>query len=163
MTKALKNRVFLREVRESDLDTFFEHQLDRDANYMAAFSAKDPTDREAFMAHWVKILADDSIIKMTILFQGDIAGHVASFERFGVREVTYWIGKHYWGKKIATRALSIFLSQFKTRPLHARVAKDNTASLRVLEKCGFIITGEDKAFSNARGEEVEEFLLKLSD
>ncbi|MDX6482371.1 MAG: hypothetical protein QOE95_142, partial [Gaiellaceae bacterium] len=42
-------------------------------------------------------------------------------------------------------------------------AKDNVASLRVLEKCGFKIVGEGKGFSNARGEEVEEFLLELTD
>ncbi len=34
-------------------------------------------------------------------------------------------------------------------------------SLRVLEKCGFRIIGEDKGFANARGREVEEFLLEL--
>ena len=45
--------------------------------------------------------------------------------------------------------------------LYACVAKDNSASIRVLEKCGFTISGEDKGFSNARGEEVEEFILKL--
>jgi RimJ/RimL family protein N-acetyltransferase len=49
----------------------------------------------------------------------------------------------------------------ETRPLYARVAKDNIASIRVLEKCGFTIYGEDKGFSNARGVEVEELILKL--
>jgi hypothetical protein len=38
---------------------------------------------------------------------------------------------------------------------------DRIASIRVLEKCGFTISGEDKGFSNASGEEVEEFVLKL--
>ncbi|HKB46638.1 MAG TPA: GNAT family protein [Ktedonobacterales bacterium] len=48
------------------------------------------------------------------------------------------------------------------RPLFARAAKDNAASLRVLEKCGFTIVGEGKGFANARGAEVEEFVLRLS-
>ncbi len=39
--------------------------------------------------------------------------------------------------------------------------KDNIASVRVMEKCGLIISGQDKGFSNARGEEVEEFILTL--
>lgn len=85
----------------------------------------------------------------------------SSFERFGKPEVTYWIEKEYWGRGIATKALSEFLSYLKTRPLYACAAKDNIASIRVLEKCGFTILGEDKGFSNARGEEVEEFILKL--
>jgi RimJ/RimL family protein N-acetyltransferase len=84
-----------------------------------------------------------------------------SFEQSGEREVGYWIGREYWGKGIATRALSEFLGHVKVRPLYAHVAKHNIASIRVLEKCGFTISGEDKRFSNARGEEVEEFVLKL--
>lgn len=151
----------LRDVRESDLPQFYEHQLDPAANYMAAFTARDPADRDAFMAHWTKILADDTTIVKTILFDGHVAGHVASFKQFDKPEVTYWIGKEYWGKGIATKALSAFLDHLEARPLYARAAKDNIASLRVLEKCGFKIVGEDKGFANARGHEVEEFILKL--
>jgi len=43
----------------------------------------------------------------------------------------------------------------RARPLYARGAKDNITSIRVLEKCGFTISGYDKAFASARGEEVE--------
>ncbi len=46
------------------------------------------------------------------------------------------------------------------RPLYARAAKDNVASLGVLQKCSFTITGEDRGFSNARDEEAEEFILE---
>jgi len=151
----------LRDVTEDDLPTFFDHQRDPGANHMAAFTARDPSDRDAFAAHWIKILGDESIMVKTILFDGRVAGHVLSFEQFGEREVSYWIGKKYWGKGIATVALSEFLGNVKTRPLHARAAKDNAASIRVLEKCGFVISGEDRGFSNARGKEVEELVLKL--
>jgi len=71
--------------------------------------------------------------------------------------------KNYWGKGIATKALAAFPGHVKARPLYAHVAKHNIASIRVLEKCGFTICGEDKGFSNARGEEVEEFILTLSE
>ena len=83
------------------------------------------------------------------------------WEREGVREVGYWLGRAYWGQGIATAALSTFLHHIKTRPLYARAAKDNRASLRVLEKCGFKIIGENRGFANARGKEIEEFLLQL--
>lgn len=154
--------VLLREVTDGDLPVFFEQQLDPAANHMAAFTCKDPADRDAFAAHWKKIQGDRSVTIRTILSDGRVAGHVASFERSGEREVTYWIGKEYWGKGIATRALSELLGQLKTRPLYARAARDNVASLRVLEKCGFTVSGHDKGFANARGEEVEEVVLKLT-
>lgn len=151
----------LRDTKEEDLPTFFEYQLDPDANRMAAFTAENPADRDAFTAHWNRIMADRIIIKKTVLIDGQVAGNVLSFEMFGEREVSYWIGREYWGRGIATRALSEFLGYVSERPLYARAAKDNAASIRVLEKYGFSISGEDSGFSNARGEEVEEFILKL--
>jgi RimJ/RimL family protein N-acetyltransferase len=153
--------VLLRDVTESDLPIFFEQQLDPEANQMAAFTVKDPADREAFTARWTRILGDETITIKTILFGGQVAGRILSFEQFGKPAVAYWIGKQYWGKGVATKALSAFLGHVKVRPLYARAAKDNIASLRVLEKCGFTICGEDKGFSNARGQEVEEFILRL--
>lgn len=149
--------VLLRDVTESDLPIFFEQQLDADATAMAAFPSRD---REALMTHWVKIMGDDSVILKTILFDRQVAGNIVNFEMSGKREVGYWIGKEYWGKGIATKALAAFLGHVKLRPLYAHVAKHNIGSRRVLEKCGFTIVDEDK-FSNARGEEVEEFILKL--
>jgi len=155
--------VQLRDVIESDLPILFEQQLDQDANYMAAFTARDPTDRNAFMAHWARILNDVTNTIQTILFNGQVAGSVASYkdEEFGELEITYWIGREYWGKDIATRALSLFLDLVTVRPLYGRAAKDNVASLRVMQKCGFIICGEGKGFAYARGKEVEEYILKL--
>jgi len=47
--------VRLRPVEERDLPIFFEQQLDTDAIYMAAFTHKDPADRNAFDAHEGKL------------------------------------------------------------------------------------------------------------
>jgi RimJ/RimL family protein N-acetyltransferase len=157
----MSSNVILRDVNEDDLPIFFEQQSDTTANYMAAFTAKDPSDKVAFKAHWEKILDDERIIKKTIIFNGQVAGQVSSFEHFGEPAVSYWIGREYWGKGVATRALSQLLDYVNIRPIYARAAKDNIASIRVLEKCGFKICGEDKGFSNARTEEVEEYVLKL--
>ena len=140
----MTSEILLRAVTDSDLPIFFEQQLDKDANFMAAFTAKDPTDRAAFMAHWAKILADPGITIRTILVDGQVAGHVLVYGLFGEPEVSYWIGKAFWGKGVASQALAQFLDILTVRPLYARVAKDNLASLRVLEKCGFTISGEDK-------------------
>jgi RimJ/RimL family protein N-acetyltransferase len=151
--------VLLRDVKEDDLPIFFEQQLDPVATQMAAFPARD---RQAFMAHWAKILVDTTVITQTILFGGQVAGNVVSFELFGKREVGYWIGRQYWGKGVATTALAAFLHHIQARPLYAHVAKHNRASLRVLEKCGFTILGEDRGEPDASGEQVEGYMLKLS-
>ena len=131
--------ILLRDVIESDLPIFFEQQFDPIANQMAAFPARD---REAFMAHWTKIMADEANILKTILYDEQVAGNIVSWDHSGEQEVGYWLGREYWGKGIATRALAALLEQVKTRPLYAYVAKHNLASIRVLEKCGFTIAGE---------------------
>ncbi len=152
----------LRNVFVEDLDTFYENQLDAKANRMAAFTAKNPADRVAFDAHWAKILSDLSITNRTILYEGRIAGSIARYLRDGKPEVTYWIGREFWGKGIATAALKALLEVHKARPIHAAAAKDNVASIRVLEKCGFTHCGESRGFANARGEEIDEALLVLT-
>jgi RimJ/RimL family protein N-acetyltransferase len=157
----LTNTIRLRAVINSDLPVFFEQQLDSDANYMAAFTAKDPADEATFQSHWSKILSDETIQLRTILSDDQIAGHVVCHRWFGDPEISYWIGRDFWGRGVATKALSALINEVIDRPLHARAAKDNLASISVLEKCGFEHCGEDKGYSNARGEVVEEFLLIL--
>ncbi len=154
--------LFLRDVVEDDLPLFFDFQLDPDANHMAAFTARDPTDREAFTAHWHKIMAEPTNIIRTIVCDGQVVGSVSSYEEAGRPEVTYWIGRAHWGKGIATRALTAFLARANsTRPIYARVSRDNLGSRRVLEKCGFQVIGEMRGFANARGQEIAELLLEL--
>jgi len=154
--------VELREVVENDRPIFFENQLDPTANYMAAFTSKDPADREAFDAHWKKILADETIPIKTILFGNQVAGSVMSHEMGDEREVSYWLGKESLGRGIAIQALSLYLEIIILRPLYARVAKDNLESVQVLEKCGFGSIGTDKGFANARGKEIEEVIMIIN-
>ena len=136
--------VHLRDVKEADLPIFFEHQLDSVAYQMAGMPSRD---REAYMAHWAKNMRDDRNDNRSILFNGQVVGYIVSFPMEGVREVGYWIGRDFWGKGIATQALSLFLTEIKTRPLYAHVVKENVGSRRVLEKCGFSLADEnDKEF-----------------
>jgi RimJ/RimL family protein N-acetyltransferase len=153
--------VALREVADGDLPAFFEFHRDRDAGRMAAFTHKDPDDRAAFLAHWAKIRGDGGVLIRTVLCDGTVAGYVSKFLRSGTPEVCYWLGRTFWGRGVATRALSQFLPLVAERPLQARVADDNVASLRVLQKCGFAACGRDRFFANARGREIDELILEL--
>lgn len=152
-----KNNVTLRAVAEADLPIFYEQQLVPEATQMAAFPSRT---REAFMTHWSKIMVNKNGIIKTILFDGHVAGNILSWEQSDKWEVGYWLGKEFWGKGIATKALAEFLDIVKIRPLFAHVVKHNIGSQRVLQKCGFVIAGEDK-FAEENGTEIEEFLLKL--
>jgi RimJ/RimL family protein N-acetyltransferase len=151
----------LRNVEDSDLIIFYENQQDYDSRYMAAFISKEQDNKERFIAHWSMILNDETKTTKTIIFEDQVVGYVSTFQQSGEQEITYWIGKKYWGKGIATNAVSQFINQLKLRPLYARAAKDNIASIRVLEKCGFSICGNDIGFAYARNKEIEEVIMKL--
>jgi RimJ/RimL family protein N-acetyltransferase len=154
----LSREVLLRDVQDEDLPIFFEHQLDQDASEMAAFPSRD---RDAHMEHWrTKILADETVGKKTIVVDGDVAGNVVSWVQEGERAIGYWVGKAHWGKGVATEAVRKFLVHESERPLYAHVATHNVGSIRVLQKCGFIIRSRARV-SLPDGAEVEEFLMEL--
>jgi RimJ/RimL family protein N-acetyltransferase len=132
--------VVLRAVEPADLPILFEHQRDPAGITMAGVGGRD---RAAFDEHWGRILADDDTLIRTVVLDGEVAGHVLSFERDGRREVGYWIGRDHWGRGVATAALVAFLGEDEARPLHAGVLLANVGSLRVLEKCGFAVVGEE--------------------
>ncbi|MEK6273929.1 MAG: GNAT family N-acetyltransferase [Actinomycetota bacterium] len=148
----------IRDVAESDIPVFFEHQRDPEAMDMAKMPARD---EEAFRAHWQKILADDAATTKTIVFGDEVAGNLLIFDRGGKRLVGYWIGREFWGKGLATMALAELLVEETTRPLHAYVATSNVGSMRVLEKCGFTLVGRETEFDEALDEEIEEALFVL--
>lgn len=131
----------LRDVIESDLPVFFEHQRDPEATRMADFPARD---REAFDDHWERVLGDEALTAKTIVFEGQVAGNIGSWEQDGRRLVGYWLGREFWGKGLATKALAELVQELGTRPLYAYVAKTNVGSIRVLEKCGFVRSEEDE-------------------
>ncbi|MBS1584240.1 MAG: GNAT family N-acetyltransferase [Bacteroidetes bacterium] len=155
-------QVTLRPTEEPDLEFFFRFQLDKEANHMAAFTPKAPTDRTAYLEKFTKLLNDPTIHMQTILLDDIIVGSIAKYEIAGEAEITYWIDRNFWGRGIATTALANFLSIESMRPIGGRVAFDNVGSRRVLEKCGFVRIGGDKGFANARQAEIEEFIYRLS-
>ena len=151
----------LRPTLESDLEVFFNIQLEQEGIFMAAFTSADPSNKVAYMDKWKRLLADPTINIRTILYNNEIAGSVSKYEIGGDAEITYWIGKKFWGLGIASESLKEFLTIEKKRPIWGRVAFDNIGSKRVLEKNGFVQIGTDRGFANARGMEIEEFIFKL--
>jgi RimJ/RimL family protein N-acetyltransferase len=159
MERYMESNVTLKDVTSADLPIFYQHQHDPEAADMAGFPSRE---WEPFIAHWNKILLNDSILKKTIIVDGEVAGNIVSFVQEGEREVGYWIGREHWGKGVATQALRQFLDLVKERPLYAHVAKHNAASLRVLQKCGFKMKQIEEASKAETSQDGEEFTLVLA-
>lgn len=102
----------------------------------ASFVAEAEADRLAGRKH-----------VFAVLWDGVVAGCCGVFglEPGGTPEVGYWIGQPFRGSGLATASVEALLDftfgdlglEFVT----AKVLEGNAASLRVLAKCGFVITG----------------------
>ncbi|HTH47078.1 MAG TPA: GNAT family N-acetyltransferase [Candidatus Limnocylindria bacterium] len=156
-----QRRVSLRPVDVHDLPIFYAHQLDPEATRLAAFPSRD---HEAFLTHWTtRILGNPDAASRTILFDNQVAGNIGAWTDAGTRRrfLGYWIGREFWGRGIASAAVLQFLQSEPTRPLIAHVVKHNLGSIRVLEKSGFIRTGEE-AFTLPDGTPCAELTYVLS-
>jgi RimJ/RimL family protein N-acetyltransferase len=156
-------RVTLRDVRDEDLPLLFEQWADPVAAHMAAFTGPDHMDRAAFERRWERLRTDEAVLAKVVVADGEVVGTIGSWGDAGERELTYWIGRSFWGRGIATAAVEALLALDRSRPFHARVAADNGASRRVLEKCGFRVVGTDRGFAGARSAEIEEYVLQLDE
>lgn len=148
----------LRHVTRDDIQTLYEYQCDPESNRMAAVH---PRDEPAFRALWDGVFDDSAVIARAILADERLVGHISIFNMDGVDGVGYWIAKSHWGRGIATRALALLLEEVDRRPLHARVAVHNVGSIRVLERCGFVVTGYQHSPGTERYVECDEAVLVL--
>jgi RimJ/RimL family protein N-acetyltransferase len=152
--------VELRDATLQDVPAFYRMHADPEANKAGAFT---PRKRPAFVKHWKKVLKNRLCLKKAIVADGKVAGYVVSFYRTGTgkpkrREIGYWIGRKFWGRGLATEGLRLLLQVHATRPLYARVAKTNPASLKVALKCGFKRWKKDN-YRNEAGQLVREDIL----
>jgi putative acetyltransferase len=151
-------RVRLRPVGPGDLPRIYDQQVDPDSNRMAVTT---PRTKEAFDAHWAGVLADPAVTARAILVGEQVVGIVSCFPMDGQDHVGYWIDRAHWGQGIASRALHLLLEEVVRRPLVATAATGNGASLRVLQKCGFVLTEVRRDPATDRHPECEKAVLVL--
>jgi [ribosomal protein S5]-alanine N-acetyltransferase len=150
----------LREKRESDLPVLFEIQCDPAGQAMAAFTDVR-NDREAYLVKHRRLLAGDGMVHLVVEVDDEVVGSGSTWLRDGQPEVTYWIRRDHWGRGLAGLLLAELLERTPARPVFGGAAADNLASQRVLERAGFKPVRRERAFADARGEEIEEVLFRL--
>ena len=158
MRSSMSSEVRIRNVEQDDLSRMYEMQLDPESNRLAVTI---PRSAEAFSALWENALRDPHITAKVVVVGEVLAGYISCFQMDGLDSVGYWIDKDCWGQGIATKALELLLDEVANRPLQARVATSNAASLRVLQKCGFEIVRVQVSPADDRYPECEEAVLML--
>lgn len=125
----------LRPFQASDLGIFFQQQIEPEAHTMAGVPVRD---WHGFHDHWqTNILGNSQVRQATIEIEEMVAGYLLTWPQDGKRWLGYWLGRAYWGRGVAQKALGDFLQQEPDRPLFARVSPENFASQKVLGKSGF--------------------------
>jgi len=150
--------ISLRAYRNSDIDAI--HCLLNNYDVSRFLSSRIPfpyTHDDA--QRWVNHAAKHEITRV-IDCEGQLAG-IVTVER-GIDEnarcgeIGYWLGQPYWGRGIASEAVSLMtdeiFSQTDIVRLFAPVYEPNKASMRVVEKCGYHLEGiaEKSAFKDGR-------------
>ena len=153
--------VTLRPIEDSDLDALFDQMRDPESVRLAAFTVKDPDDRETFDSRMATSRTAPDVTTRAVTRDGRLVGSISSFVVNGETEITYWIDRSVWGQGVAGQALALFLEIVRVRPIHARAASDNVGSLKVLQRAGFRVIGTATSYANARRSEIEETILRL--
>lgn len=71
----------MREVRDEDLPLLFEQWADPVAAHMAASTAPDHMDRDAFERRWSRLRADETVLTRVIVVDDEVAGSRGTFAR----------------------------------------------------------------------------------
>jgi RimJ/RimL family protein N-acetyltransferase len=151
----------LRDVDDDDLDAIFEMMRDPEAVAMAAFTSDDPNDRDKFDTWIARERGAAEVSFFVVTENGGFAGTTAAFTVGADREVSFWLPRHAWGRGVATAALRLLVSHEAERPLFARAAAHNAASIAVLTKVGFTEVSRNVAFAPGLARETEEIVFAL--
>ncbi len=154
----------LRDVQPADLPTLFA--FENDPTWCAMAMVKSRSEDE-FRAAWANIFdgwesGTTDVIQKVILVDGELCGTIGCHRLNSRHVVGYGLGKAYWGRRIASRALGLLLAEVPIRPLHATTAATNAASIRVLTKHGFAIEKTRIAPETRRCLAREEMILVLA-
>lgn len=151
----------LRPVDDDDLDAIFTMMSDPDAVALAAFTADDPSDRDAFDEWMRRHRGADGVEMFVVTSSGGFAGTAALFPVDGDREVSFWIARHAWGRGVATDALRLLIHHEPERPLFARAAAHNAAAIAALQRAGFTELSRTTSFAPGLQREIEEIVFTL--
>lgn len=156
------DRILLRPWRESDAAALFRYASDPEVGPRAGWP---PHQSEKESQEIIRtVFHNDSTWAICLKESGEPIGAMGYApcdgnslpSREGEPLVGYWVGKPYWNMGICTEALQLMLEYIrKLTDIQSLISShfiDNPASGRVMEKCGFVPTGEtcvDEAFAGS--------------
>jgi ribosomal-protein-alanine N-acetyltransferase len=122
-------------------------------------------DAEAFLGFATQANPTDFAIANETEAIGCIGLRLGNDVHRKTAELGYWLGEPFWGRGIMTEAVTAF-TRFAFRAFHlqrifAEPFEGNTASVRVLQKAGFVCEGRLRANVFKDGKVLDSFLYAL--
>ena len=123
-------------------------------------------DAETFIRRVAELDRTGCAYALTLAQTGSVLGCAGlSFDRGEKLLLGFWLGEPHWGRGYATESahtlVDFAFEEFKAERLHTRCRVSNSASRRVIEKCGFQFTGIGMLSSIAAGQfSAEHFTLE---
>ena len=151
------DRILLRHWQDSDADVLYEYAKEPEVGERAGWPPHNSREQSLEIIRtvfnnpttWAIVLKETERVVGAMGYGPSCDCSLPS--RDGEPTVGYWVGKPYWGNGICTEALRLMIDHIrKTTKIPSLVSghfTDNPASGRVMEKCGFVATGET-AFDN---------------
>jgi [ribosomal protein S5]-alanine N-acetyltransferase len=163
----------LRPVRESDLDAMYAAHVniaDRGAYFPLGIRSEPAFGREfAENGFWTR--EEGTLLMWTP--DGEMAGHVEFFipvAYWDAFELSYQLyGDRFAGRGYTTEAVQLLVDYLfavkKQNRIHLVIVPENAASVRVAEKCGFVLEGTVRGafFNQGRSNDVLLYSLLRAD
>ncbi len=146
------DRIQLRPWLDSDAEALYKYASDPDVGYRAGWPPHQSVEESLEVIRTVFNNATTWAIVLNETGEAIGAmGYMTEWQmnipaRDGEPLVGYWVGKPYWNRGICTEALQLMLDYIRKETAFLSLVSshyvDNPASGRVMEKCGFVATGE---------------------
>lgn len=168
------NRLLLRPWRESDAEALFKYASNPDVGPRAGWPPHKTVKESKEIIRTV--FHNDTTWAIELKETGEPIGCIGYLPsdgckipaRDGEPLVGYWIAKPYWNQGICTEALQAMLDHIRNTTDYKSLISghfiDNPASGRVMEKCGFVATGEtyfDETQYQGKGKPIRVLRLEI--
>lgn len=139
--------IALRDYKDADIDAI--HSLLNNYDVSRFLSSRIPFPYTRDDAVWWVETGSKNEITRVIDFNQQLVGIIGvargQYENYRCGELGYWLGQPFWGKGLATLAVSemteMIFSETDIVRLFAPIYGPNKASMRVAEKCGYTLEG----------------------
>jgi len=164
--------ITIRDWKIEDIDSIARHANDKEIAENLRNTFPYPYTRENAERYIRYCLAEGKSCQLSLAIDcdGEAVGGIGLTKEDDIKckcaELGYWLGKAYWGRGVATQAVSLMCAKGFTEldlvRIYAEVFEHNAASQRVLEKCGFTLEGRLKKSICKNGEIFDSFLYALT-